>query len=53
MHENLIICKSITYAQRISRILQYAGIGNQITRIPTRFLKSGCGYGVREYERIG
>ena len=47
MHENLIICKSITYAQRISRILQYAGIGNQITRIPTRLVKSGCGYGVR------
>ncbi len=47
MYDNLIMCKSITYAQRASRALQYAGIGNQIIRIPAGLVRSGCGYGVR------
>lgn len=47
MYDNLIVCKSITYAQRTSRILQYIGVRNQIIRVPAGLVKTGCGYGVR------
>lgn len=51
MNDYLIICRSITHAQRISRLLQQKGIWNQIVRIPAGLVKSGCGYAVKVKER--
>ena len=47
MNDYLLICRSITYAQRASRALQRAGITNGIIRIPVGVMRSGCGYAVR------
>ena len=47
MNHYLMICRSITYAQRASRALQRAGISNGIARVPAGMVRSGCGYAVR------
>ena len=47
MSHYLMICRSITYAQRASRALQRAGISNGIARVPAGMVRSGCGYAVR------
>lgn len=47
MNDYLIICRSITHAQRTSRALQRMGIFNQVFRVPAGLVKSGCGYAVR------
>ena len=47
MSHYLLICRSITYAQRASRALQRAGISNGIARVPAGMVRSGCGYAVR------
>lgn len=47
MKEYLIICRSITFAQRASRALYRAGISNQVLRLPVGLVKSGCGYAVK------
>lgn len=46
MNDYLIICRSITHAQRVSRVLQRAGIFHQVFRVPAGLSKSGCGYAV-------
>ena len=50
MKEYLIICRSITFAQRASRAIYRAGIGNQVLRVPAGLVKSGCGYAVKVWE---
>ena len=47
MKDYLIICRSITFAQRASRTLYRAGIANQMLRVPVGLVKSGCGYAVK------
>ena len=43
----LLICRSITYAQRTARILESVGIGAVVVRLPKNLLIDGCGYCVR------
>lgn len=47
----LIICRSLTYAQRTARVLERAGIGGAVTRTPKLIAREGCGYCVRISER--
>lgn len=51
MKQYLIICRSITHAQRISRLLQRKGVWHQIVRVPMGLIKSGCGYAVKVREQ--
>ncbi len=47
----LIICRSLTYAQRTAHVLERAGISGYVTRAPKLISKEGCGYCVRIAER--
>lgn len=47
----LIVCRSLTYAQRTARILERAGINGHIMRSPKLISKEGCGYCVKISER--
>lgn len=42
-----LTCRSLTYAQRVSRALTAAGIQNIIIRTPQNMSREGCGYAVR------
>jgi len=46
-----IVCKSLTYAQRISRVLERAGIGSFIMRAPRIISSEGCRYCVKLSEK--
>lgn len=43
----LIICRSLTYAQRTAKALERAGITSYMTRAPKHIAKEGCGHGVK------
>lgn len=43
----LIICRSLTYAQRTARLLERAGISGYVMRTPKMISKEGCNYCVR------
>lgn len=43
----LIICRSLTYAQRSAKVLERAGITSYIIRTPKKIAKEGCGHGVK------
>ena len=43
----IIICRSITYAQRLQKMLSQAGFQGVVRRIPAISPGDGCGYGVR------
>ena len=43
----LLICRSITYAQRTARVLESAGINASVVRLPKAVAIDGCGYCVR------
>lgn len=47
----LIVCRSLTYAQRTSRMLERAGITGQIMRAPKSISGEGCSHVVRVAER--
>lgn len=47
----LIVCRSLTYAQRTSLILERVGISAPIQRTPTYIAEGGCSYVVRIPER--
>lgn len=50
----LILCRSLTYAQRTARILERSGISNHVMRTPRGISGEGCGYSVRISEhRLG
>lgn len=42
-----LTCRSLTYAQRVSRELTAASIQNIIIRTPQNMSREGCGYAVR------
>ena len=46
MSQYLIMCRSLTYAQRASRLLERAGITAVIIKAPQQLTGSGCGYAV-------
>ena len=43
----LILCRSLTYAQRTNRILDANGIFSRIVRTPKLIAKDGCGHCVQ------
>lgn len=47
MEDYLIVCYSITCAQRTSRVLQNAGIPNHMVHLPAGAARKGCGYAVQ------
>lgn len=47
----LIMCKSLTYAQRAARVLEHSGITVVITKVPQHLAGEGCTYSVRVSER--
>lgn len=47
----LIICRSLTYAQRTAHLLERAGISGYVMRAPKLISKEGCAYCVKVAER--
>ena len=47
----LIVCRSLTYAQRTAAALERVGIGAHILRSPKLIAGEGCGYSVKVSER--
>ena len=47
MPHYLLLCRSITYAQRMSGALERAGISARVLRPPVGLTDRGCGYAVR------
>ena len=42
----LIVCRSLTYAQRTAAALERAGLGSHNLRAPRAVAGGGCGHGV-------
>jgi len=47
----LIICRSLTYAQRTVTVLERAGITAHLMRTPRSISGEGCGYAVKVSQR--
>jgi len=47
----LLICRSLTYAQRTAKALERAGIAAIVNRTPSEIASEGCGYCVKIPER--
>ena len=43
----LIMCRSLTYAQRVANALERAGIPARLLRSPAEISPSGCSYSVK------
>jgi len=48
----LIMCKSLTNAQRGSLLLERRGIGASVIKAPQSLRGSGCGYAISLYRRL-
>lgn len=44
---DLIICRSLTYAQRTASLLERSGISSHILRTPRQIAVTGCSYSVK------
>lgn len=51
MLQYLLICKSLTYAQRASRMLERRGITATVTKAPNLTGVNGCGYCIKLSEK--
>ena len=51
MVQYLIMCRSLTYAQKAARALERVGITASIMRAPKEIGKEGCAYCVKVSER--
>lgn len=47
----LIVCRSLTFAQRTARVLERSGIPAQLLRTPEGLSERGCSYSVKLSER--
>jgi hypothetical protein len=47
----LIMCRSLTYAQRAARVLERSGITAIVTKAPQGAVQEGCAYCVKVSER--
>lgn len=43
----LLICRSLTYAQRAAKTLEHSGITAIVTKVPQHISPDGCGYCVK------
>lgn len=48
----LIMCRSLTYAQRTAALLEHGGITAGVVKAPRGLSKSGCGYAVSIYRHL-
>ena len=51
MQHYLIMCKSLTYAQRAARTLERTGIAVAVVKAPQPISQEGCAYCVRVPEK--
>lgn len=51
MLKYLIMCRSLTYAQRSARALEHVGITAVVTKAPQEVSNAGCAYCVKVSER--
>lgn len=51
MLQYLLMCRSLTYAQRASRLLERSGITAIVTKIPKSAAGSGCNYCIKVSEK--
>ena len=47
----LIVCRSLTYAQRTAEVLERGGVPNQILRSPRQIAGEGCSHSVKIAQR--
>lgn len=47
----LIVCRSLTFAQRTAAILERSGIAAHILRTPKELTEKGCSYSVKIAEK--
>ena len=47
MNFDLIVCRSLAYAQRTSVVLEREGISSIVLRAPAQLSDKGCGYAVK------
>ena len=52
MTQYLIMCPTLTWAQRAQRALERAGISGRVVKAPQSITESGCGYAVSLYRRF-
>ena len=48
---DLIVCRSLTYAQRGVRLLERAGISAYLVRAPRLIAQAGCAYCIKVSQR--
>lgn len=51
MEQNLIMCRSLTYAQKAMRTLERGGVTVTLLRVPQSISQTGCSYGLRVSSR--
>jgi len=51
MQQYIIMCRSLTYAQRAAAALEKAGITAATSRAPLELTDGGCGYCIKVSER--
>ena len=47
----LLLCRSLTYAQRAAKALERTGISTIVTRVPQSISVDGCGYCIKINEK--
>lgn len=52
MTQYLIMCRSLTYAQRAAAVLERAGITAVVVKAPQHLSLGGCGYAVSLHRRF-
>lgn len=52
MTQYLIMCRSLTYAQRSAKLLERAGITAAVVKAPQGLTTGGCGYAVSLFKRF-
>ena len=51
MNYYLLVCGTITYAQRVAAVLRNIGIRHEMLRVPTGLTGAGCEYAVKLAEQ--
>ena len=52
MKQYLIMCRSVTSAQRAARLLERSLIRAAVTKAPSHLTRSGCAYAVRLHAKV-
>lgn len=52
MIQYLIMCRSLTFAQRSAKLLERAGITAAVVKAPQNLSTGGCGYAVSLHRRF-